>query len=63
MVQKTKLKKAFNSKGVQISPEAIKMLDDEMGRIVNRWVYRCSDGNVKRLSVDLVWIALGRRNQ
>jgi|10_taG_2_1085330.scaffolds.fasta_scaffold29691_3 hypothetical protein len=60
MIQKTKLKKAFNDGGLQISPDALEMLEDELRRTVARWVYNAKTGNIKRLTLDLVWIALGR---
>ena len=37
--------------------------DDEVKRIITRWAKRTVDGNVKRLTPDLFWIALGRYNQ
>tara|TARA_Y100000034_G_C6840093_1_gene379968 strand:+ start:638 stop:835 length:198 start_codon:yes stop_codon:yes gene_type:complete len=60
MVQKTKLKKAFNDVGLQISPDALELLEDELRRTVAKWVYNAKTGNIKRLTLDLIWVALGR---
>lgn len=60
MIQVTKLKKAFNREGIQISADAVNLLQDEMNRIVAKWVRNTKSGNVKRLTAELVFIALGR---
>tara|TARA_R100000656_G_scaffold124528_1_gene102912 strand:- start:4159 stop:4356 length:198 start_codon:yes stop_codon:yes gene_type:complete len=59
MIQKTKLKKAFKDAGMQTTAGAIDLLTDELNRTVRKWVVLAKDGNVKRLTADLVWIALG----
>tara|TARA_R100000306_G_C4243252_1_gene76768 strand:+ start:51 stop:242 length:192 start_codon:yes stop_codon:yes gene_type:complete len=63
MLQKTKVKKIFNDAGVQLPEETFTVLNDEVKRIITRWAKRTVDGNVKRLTPDLVWVALGRYNQ
>ena len=63
MLQKTKVKKIFNDAGVQLPEETFTVLNDEVKRIITRWAGRTVDGNVKRLTPDLVWVALGRYNQ
>jgi hypothetical protein len=62
MIQKTKLKREFNKSGLQITSEAVDMLDDHIHRQVIKMVNRVKEGNVKRLTVDLVWVALGNYN-
>jgi hypothetical protein len=62
MVQKTKLKSEFNKAGLQITREAIDLLDDEFNRSVQRMVNRVKEGNVKRLTAALIWVALGNWN-
>lgn len=62
MIQKTKLKKVFNQKGLQITPAAIEMIDDDIQRQLNTMANRCLEGNVKRLTPELMWVALGRLN-
>ena len=63
MLQKTKVKKIFNDAGVQLPENTFILLDDEVKRIITRWAKRTVDGNVKRLTKDLFWVALGRHNQ
>ena len=63
MLQKTKVKKIFNDTGVQLPEETFMLIDDEVKRIITRWAKRTVDGNVKRLTPDLFWVALGRYNQ
>jgi hypothetical protein len=62
MIQKTKLKREFNKSGLQITSEAVEMLDDHIHRQVIKMVNRVKEGNVKRLTVDLIWVALGNYN-
>jgi len=62
MIQKTKLKREFNKSGLQITSEAVEMLDDHIHRQVIKMVDRVKEGNVKRLTVDLIWVALGNYN-
>ena len=63
MLQKTKVKKVFNDEGIQLPEETFMLIDDEVKRIITRWAKRTVDGNVKRLTPDLFWVALGRHTQ
>lgn len=62
MIQKTKLKKIFHDENVQINVEAINILDDHVRREVVQWARRCNYGNVKRLTPELIWVALGKES-
>ncbi len=62
MIQKTKVKKEFNKVGIQVSVETLNLLEEEIKRIISHWVKNAQEGNVKRLSADIVWIALGKWN-
>ena len=62
MIQKTKLKSEFNKAGLQITREAVELLDDEINRTVKKMVNRVKEGNVKRLTANLIWVALGKLN-
>jgi|TARA_R100001594_G_C4011111_1_gene256994 hypothetical protein len=62
MVQTSKLKKEFNKRGLQINREAIELLDDHISREVSKMANRVKEGNVKRLTADLIWVALGKFN-
>jgi hypothetical protein len=60
MIQVTKLKKAFNEEGLQITTQAINILDSEVKLLVKKWVKNTKFGNIKRLTADTIWVALGR---
>ena len=60
MIKKTKIRKALNQSGVQITKDALNYLEDEMDREVYRWINRCKNNNVKRLTIELVWVTLGK---
>ena len=61
MVNMSKMKKAFHNEDLQISAETINIPNDEIKRTVSRWVKNTKDGNVKRLTPELVWVAYGNR--
>ena len=60
MIKKTKIRKAFNQSGVQITKDALDYLEDDMNRKVHKWINRCKDNNIKRLTIELVWAVLGQ---
>ena len=62
MIQKTKLKREFNKAGLQITGEAVDLLNDHIHRQVKTMVSRVKEGNVKRLTSTLLWVALGNWN-
>ena len=57
-----KLKKEFHRRGIQITTGAINILDDHIHRQIVNMAGRCKDGNVRRLTEDLNWVAIGRSN-
>ena len=59
MIQVTKIRKAFHDAGLQIPAETVNILNDHVNRMVNRWIENTKDGNIKRLSPGLTWVALG----
>lgn len=59
MINKTEIKKVFNSQGLQISKEALAMVEEHLLRDVKKMTNRMKDNNVKRLTTPLFWIALG----
>ena len=61
MIQISKLKKAFHNEGLQLPISTINILNDEIKRTVSRWVKNTKDGNVKRLTPELVWVAYGSK--
>ena len=60
MIQTTKLKKKFNDEGIQLPTMTIMMLDSEIERLIDRWVNNAKESNIRRLTPELVWAALGR---
>jgi hypothetical protein len=59
---KKQIKNEFKSCNVQLGSGAMESIEDELYRMVHRMAKRCHLGNVKRLTPDLMWIALGRHN-
>ena len=60
MIQVTKVKKAFHDENLQISPDALNMLKDEVSRLVHSWVRNTKEGNIRRVTVDTIHITFGR---
>ena len=58
LIQK-KVKKKFNSQSIQVSAEAMNMIDDHVNRILDNMVIKTIEGRVKRLTPELMWVALG----
>ena len=61
LIQK-KVKKKFNSQSIQVSAEAMNMIDDHVNRILDNMVIKTIEGRVKRLTPELMWVALGNYN-
>ena len=57
-----KLKKEFHRRGIQITTGAINILDDHIHRQIVNMAGRCKDCNVRRLTEDLIWVAIGKSN-
>ena len=56
---KKEIRAIFKEQKVQLSADALAMIEDDMKRKVRLMAKRCSFGNVKRLTSDLYFIALG----
>jgi hypothetical protein len=61
-IQKTKVKKLFNQEHVQCPIQTLNMIDEHMTRLVYKMVKNCKDGNVRKLTPELFWVALGNLN-
>jgi len=59
-IRTTEVQKAFNVNGVQLNPDAKRMINNHIEREIKKMVVRCINGNVKRLTPELMWVALGR---
>ena len=58
MLQKTKVRKIFSKHKIQLPADSLDFLDSEVNRMVHKWVLRCKNSNIKRLSMDLVGYVL-----
>ena len=56
---KKEIKEIFKKEGVQLGAGSIERILDELKRDARLMAVRCKQGNVKRLTPDLFWIALG----
>jgi len=57
---KKEIKAIFKEQKVQLGPEALDMILEDQKRTVRVMAKRCRDGNVKRLTSDVYFIALGK---
>ena len=61
ILKTSKVKERFHKADLQITVGALVILEGIVNRQVNQWVNNTKEGNVKRLTEELVWVALGRR--
>tara|TARA_R110000823_G_C15853541_1_gene492418 strand:+ start:546 stop:743 length:198 start_codon:yes stop_codon:yes gene_type:complete len=61
-MNKKYIKQAFSHDGVQLGNGAMDMIEHELKLQVSRMARRCKEGNLKRLTPELFWVALGRMN-
>ena len=57
---KTQIKKAFKDCGIQLGKGSMELIEREIQQKVLRLVSNCQEGNVKRLTPEIFWIAIGR---
>ena len=50
----------FKQTGVQLSQDALEDIVRHLRISVGKMAIRCKEGNIKRLTSELMWIALGR---
>tara|TARA_R110000744_G_scaffold79987_1_gene156988 strand:+ start:1101 stop:1286 length:186 start_codon:yes stop_codon:yes gene_type:complete len=60
IIKASSVRKLFNERNVQISDDAIKTINEIMTRDLRKMVARCIEGNVKRLTPDIIYIALDK---
>ena len=60
IIQKTKVRRIFNSLGVQVTEESLEQINADFHRKVERMALNCRDGNVPRLKHTDMWIAEGK---
>ena len=61
-INQTVIKKEFSKARVQLSANTLDMINRELLMTVKRMAQRCVDGNVKRLTPELFYVALGKLN-
>ena len=61
-MNKKYIKQAFSNEGIQLGNGAIDDIEHELKLMVIRMAKRCKNGNVKRLTPELFWVALWRMN-
>ena len=57
---KKEIRGVFKEHKVQLGADALTLIEEEFQRKVRTMARRCSDGNVKRLTSDTYFIALGK---
>jgi hypothetical protein len=56
----TNIKRIFSDKSIQLGAGALDMIEKEMVFFAQRMAKRCVDGNLKRLTPELFWVAMGK---
>tara|TARA_R100001082_G_scaffold100775_1_gene70036 strand:+ start:1012 stop:1200 length:189 start_codon:yes stop_codon:yes gene_type:complete len=59
-MNKKQIKQIFKNNNVQLGAGSLEVIEDELNRYVRILAVNCNNGNVKRLTPDLMWVALGR---
>lgn len=59
-MNKKQIKEIFKNNNVQLGAGSLEIIEDELNRYVRILAVNCNNGNVKRLTPDLMWVALGR---
>jgi len=59
-MNKKQIKEIFKNEGIQLGAGSIEMIEDELKRKVRSMAKCCYHGNVKRLTPDLMWVALNK---
>ena len=61
-MNKKYIKQAFSHDGIQLGDGSMDMIEHELKLQISKMARRCQNGNVKRLTPELFWVALGRTN-
>ena len=59
-INKSYIKQCFKQERVQLSSESLDMIVNILRRKVSAMAIRCSECNIKRLTPDLIHLALGK---
>ena len=60
LINKTSVKKVFNKQGIQCPISTLNLIEEHLTRSIHKMATNCKEGNVKRLTPELLWVALGR---
>ena len=60
VINKSNVKKVFNKQGIQCPISTLNLIEEHLTRLIKHMANNCKEGNVKRLTPELLWIALGR---
>ena len=61
-MNKKYIKQAFKHEGIQLGKGTIESIEYELKIQISLMAKRCKEGNLKRLTPELFWVALGRMN-
>ena len=59
LIRANQVRKQFNQSDIQVSDDAVKLINEVVAQEVDKMVKRCGSGNVRRLTPGLFYIALG----
>tara|TARA_R100000315_G_C5162812_1_gene93722 strand:+ start:228 stop:416 length:189 start_codon:yes stop_codon:yes gene_type:complete len=60
---KKEIKQIFKESNVQLGKGTVEFIEYEATQFVRRMAIRCRQGNLKRLTPELMYIALGKLNK
>ena len=61
-MNKKYIKQAFSHDGIQLGAGSMDMIEHDLKLQISKMARRCQNGNVKRLTPELFWVALERTN-
>ncbi len=59
-MNKKQIKEVFKNYKVQLGAGALEVVEDELNRYVRKMAINCNNENLKRLTPEFMWVALGR---
>ena len=59
-MNKKQIKEVFKNYKVQLGAGALEVIEDELTRYLRIMAVNCHNGNLKRLTPETMWVALGR---
>ena len=60
---KAEIKAAFKAEGVQLGKGSMEQVMYELNWVVKRMAKRCNEGNLKRLTPELMYVAMGKLSE